>query len=202
MKGKMIMSRQTPMKTLLRLACEQPAVLSPVPLTPLLQAYAGVPLHEHVLSQRLHRLAAAVPELVLDQGEPIFERQAMLQESGGISYLYSEILIVPSAIPLLLYTRLLQEEPLEAIIQQLRLPTFREVIASGRASLAEIAEQKVAAAFGMEGGAEVLYRTSLFFVHERPHCATMRLTEMLPVAYVDEPQDASLCQPSWTARAS
>jgi chorismate-pyruvate lyase len=196
------MALQTPMQALLRMACEQSALLSAVPLTPLLQAYAGVPLHEHVLSQRLHRLAAAVPELVLDQGEPIFERQAMLQESGGISYLYSEILIVPSAIPLLLYTRLLQEEPLEAIIQELQLPTFREVIAAGRASLAEIADQKVAASFGMEGSAEVLYRTSLLFVHERPQCATMRLSEMLPVAYVDEPQDATLYKPSWVARAS
>lgn len=198
------MSRQTPMRTLLRLACEQPALLSAVPLTPLLEAYAGVPLQERVLYQELHRLAVVVPDPVLDQGEPIFERKAVLQGSGGsISYLYAETLIVPGAIPLHLYTRLLQEEePIDTIIQELRLPTFREVIASGRACLGEIADRTVAASFGADSSAEVLFRTSLLYVHQRPQCAKMRITEMLPVAYVDEKQDASGCKLSWTATPS
>ena len=198
------MSLQTPMRTLLRLACEQPVLLSTVPLTPLLEAYAGITLQQRVLYQELHRLAVAVPDLVLDQGEPIFERKAVLQGSGGsISYLYTEMLIVPSAIPLHMYTRLLQEEePLDTIIQELRLPTFREVIASGRASLGELADRTVAEFFGVDSSAEVLYRTSLLYVHHRPQCATMRITEMLPVAYVYEQQGNSLCKSPWTATPS
>ena len=193
-----MMSLKTAIQTLLRLTFEQLALLPGVPLTPLLEAYGGVPLQE------LHRLEAAVPDLVLDLREPIFERNVVLQGRGGsISYLSAESLIVPGAIPLHVSTRLLQvEEPIDTILQELRLPTFRKVIAYKRACLGEIADQKVAASFGTDGSADVLYRTSLLYVHQRPQCATMRITEMLPVAYMYEQQDASNCKPSWAATLS
>src|SRR2546426_6671764 len=113
-------------KTLLRLAFEDPELLPGVLMTPLLESSAGVPLQEHVLFHQLHPLAAAIPELVLDQGEPILERKVLLQGLGsGISYLYTEWLIVPDVLPLHVSTRLLQgRESLETIMQEYRLPTF------------------------------------------------------------------------------
>jgi chorismate-pyruvate lyase len=181
-------------KTLLRLAFEHPELLPGVLMTPLLEASAGVPLQERVLFHQLHPLAAAIPELVLDQGEPILERKVLLQGMvSGISYLYTELLIVPGVLPLHVSTRLLPGvEPLETIMQECRLPTVREIIAHGRACLGEIADQTVAEHFGMGLDADVLYRTSLLYLNQRPHCVTMRMTEMLPLACVAEQHGAAV----------
>ncbi len=184
-------------KTLIRLAFEHPELLPGVLMTPLLEASAGVPLQERVLFHQLHPLAAAIPELVLDQGEPVLERKVLLQGIGsGISYLYTESLIVPGVLPLHVSTRLLPGvEPLETIIQEYRLPTFREIIAYGHACLGEIADQTVAEHFGTGLRADVLYRTSLLYINQRPGCATMRMTEMLPVVCAAEQHDASVLDP-------
>ncbi len=184
-------------KTLLRLAFEDPELLPGVLMTPLLKASAGVPLQERVLFHQLHPLEAAIPELVLDQGEPILERKVLLQGIGsGISYLYTDLLIVPGVLPLHVSTRLLPGvEPLETIMQECRLPTFREIIVYGHACLGEIADQTVAEHFGTGLHAEVLYRTSLLYLNQRPQCATMRMTEMLPLACVAEQHGASVLDP-------
>ncbi len=184
-------------KTLLRLVFEYPELLPGVLMTPLLEASAGVPLQECVLSQGIHPLEAAIPELVLDQGEPVLERKVLLQGmESGISYLYTESLIVPGVLPLHIYTRLLQgREPLDTVIQECRLPTFREIIAHGRACLGDIADPTIAEHFGTGLHADVLYRTSLLYLNQRPQCATMRMTEMLSVACVAEQQGPSVLDP-------
>ena len=181
-------------KTLLRLAFEHPELLPGILLTPLLKASAGVSLQERVLFHQLHPLAAAIPELVLDQGEPVLERKVLLQGmESGISYLYTEWLIVPDVLPLHVSTRLLQgRESLETIMQECRLPTFHEVIAHGRACVGDIADQTVADHFGTGLHTDVLFRTSLLSIHQRPHCATMRMTEMLPLACVAEQHGAAV----------
>ena len=75
-------------KTLLRLAFEHPELLPGILMPPLLKASAGVPFQERVLFHQLHPLTAPIPELVLDQGEPILERKVLLQGmESGISYL-------------------------------------------------------------------------------------------------------------------
>jgi chorismate-pyruvate lyase len=103
-------------------------------------------------------------------------------------------------VPVNLYIRLLQgEEPIGRIIQALRLPTFHEVIAHGRARLEEIADRSVAEHFGVDPRADVLYRTSLLYLNRRSPCATMRITEMLPVAFVYE-QDGCVALVSGTRR--
>ncbi len=188
-------------KTLLQIliyqAFEHPELLPGILMTPLLKASAGVPLQEHVLFHQLHPLEAAIPELVLDQGEPVLERKVLLQSMvSGISSLYTELLIVPDVLPLHISTRLLPGvESLETIMQECRLPTFREIIAHGHACLGEIADQTVAAHFGTGLDAEVLYRTSLLYLTQRPHCATMRLIEMLPLACVAEQHGAAVLDP-------
>jgi chorismate-pyruvate lyase len=178
----------TDMKTLLRLACEDPVLLSGVFLSRLLEVSLGEALQPRVLFQDLHPLDVAMPELVLDQWEPILDRRVLLQAEGtGLPYLFVHSLIVPSTVPLSLYIRLLQgEEPLGRIIQALRLPTFREVIAHGRALLEEIAGPSVAESFRTGPCSDMLYRTSLLYLSRRAPCATMRITEMLPVALVYE----------------
>ncbi len=185
------------MKTLLRLAFEHQEVLSGVLMTPLLEAAAGVPLQVSILCQRLHRLEVAMPELVLDQGEPVLERRVLLRARGSrLGYLYSESLMVPDALPLSVSIRLLQrEELLETIMQECRLPIFREVIAHGRARLGEIAEKTVTDHLETSPETDVFYRTSLLYITQRPHCATMRITEMMPVAYVVESPDGSALDP-------
>src|SRR5260370_23779692 len=127
-------------KALLRIAFEYPELLPGVLMTPLLEASAGVPLQVRVLFHQLHPLEAAIPELVLDQGEPIIERKVLLEGmESGIYSLYTESLIVPGVLPLHVSTRLLQgREPLDTVIQECRLPTFREIIAHGRACLGDI----------------------------------------------------------------
>ncbi len=134
---------------------------------------------------------------MLDQGEPVLERKVLLQGmESGISYLYTEWLIVPDVLPLHVSTRLLQgRESLETIMQECRLPTFREIIAHGKACLGEIADQTVAEHFGMGLDADVLYRTSLLYLNQRPQCATMRMTEMLPLACVAEQHGAAVLDP-------
>jgi len=192
-----MLERKTLFQTLIHLAFEHPELLPGVLMTPLLEASAGVPLQERVLFHQLHPLKAAIPELVLDQGEPVLERKVLLQgKENGISYLYTEWLIVPDVLPLCVSIRLLQgREALEMLIQECRLPTFREIIAYGRACLGEIADQAVAAHFGTGLHAEVLYRTALLYITQRPHCAAMGLTEMLPLACVAEQPGASLLDP-------
>ncbi len=184
-------------KTLLRLAFEHPELLPGVLMTPLLEAFAGVPLQERVLFHQLHPLEAAIPELVLDQGEPVLKRKVLIQGIGsGINYLHAESLIVPGVLPLHVYTRLLQgREPVDTVLQECRLPTFREIIAHGHACLGEIADQTVADHFGTGLHADVLYRTSLLYINQRPQCATMRITEMLSVACVAEQQGPSVLDP-------
>ncbi len=181
-------------KTLLRLAFEHPELLPGVLMTPLLEASAGVPLQERVLFHQLHPLKAAIPELVLDQGEPILERKVLLQGMvSGISFLYTDLLIVPDVLPLHVSTRLLPGvEPLETIMQECRLPTVREI---GKACLGEIADQTVADHFGTGLDADVLYRTSLLYLNQRPQCATMRMNEMLPLACVAEQHGAAVLDP-------
>lgn len=121
----------TQVKLLLRLAFEHPELLPGVLLTPLLEASAGVPLQERVLFHQLHQLKAAIPELVLDQGEPVLERKVLLQgKENGITSLYTEWLIVPDVLPLCVSIRLLQgREALDTVLQECRLPTFREIFA-------------------------------------------------------------------------
>ena len=184
-------------RTLLRLAFEDPELLPGVLMTPLLKASTGVPFQERVLFHQLHPLAAAIAELVLDQGEPALERKVLLQGIvSGISYLYTDLLIVPGVLPLHVSIRLLPGvEPLETIMQECRLPTFREIIAHGHACLGDIADQTVAANFGTALYADVLYRTSLLYLTQRPHYATMRMTEMLPLACVAEQYGAAVLDP-------
>lgn len=184
-------------KTLLRLAFEDPELLPGVLMTPLLTASARIPLQERVLFHQLHPLEAAIPELVLDLGEPVLERKVLLEGMvSGISSLSTDWLIVPNVLPLYVCTRLLPGvEPLETIIQDCHLPTFREIIAHGHACLREIADQTVAAHFGTDLDAEVLYRTSLLYITQRPGCAALRMTEMLPVASVAEQYDAAVLDP-------
>ena len=193
---------KTDLQTLLRLAWEDPVLLAGGFLSTLLEASVGDVLQTRVLFQELRPPDAAMPELVLDQWEPVLERRALLQAAGsGMAYLYVHALIVPSTMPVNLYIRLLQgEEPLGRIIQALRLPTFREVIAHGRARLGDIADRSVAESFGADLSADVLYRTSLLYLSRRSPCATMRITEMLPVASVYEQQDGSVPLVSGTRR--
>ncbi len=193
---------KTGVQTLLRLACEDPVLLAGAFLAPLLEAYIGDTLQTRVLFQELRPPDAAMPELVLDQWEPVLDRRVLLQAAGsGMAYLYVHSLIVPSTVPVNVYIRLLQgEEPLGRIIQALRLPTFREVIAHGRARLEDIADRSVAEYFGTDLSADVLYRTSLLSMNQRSPCATMRITEMLPVASVYEQQDSSVSLVSGATR--
>ena len=84
-----MLERKTLLQTLIHLAFEHPELLPGVLMPPLLEAFAGVPLQVRVLFRQLHPLEAAIPELVLDQGEPVLERKVLLRGIGsGISYLY------------------------------------------------------------------------------------------------------------------
>ena len=85
---------------LIRLAFEQPALLSGVFMTPLLEGHAGGPLQVRLLAQQLCLAQAPLPELMLDRGEPILERKVLLQgRENAITYLYAESVIVPRALP-------------------------------------------------------------------------------------------------------
>ncbi len=192
-----MLERKTLLQTLIYQAFEHPELLPGVLMPPLLKAFAGVPLQERVLFHQLHPLAAAVPELVLDQGEPVLERKVLLQGmESGISYLYTEWLIVPDVLPLHVSSRLLQgRESLETIMQECRLPTFREIIAHGHACLGDIADQTVAEHLGTGLYTDVLYRTSLLSIHQRPQCTAMRMTEMLPLTCVAEQHGAAVLDP-------
>jgi chorismate-pyruvate lyase len=181
-----VIDLKSPIQMLIRLAFEQPALLSGVFMTPLLEAHAGKPLQVHVFSQQLRWLEAAVPELKLEAGESVLERKVLLENGGStIPYLYAEVLIVPGALPDPAYTRLLQGgEPIGRILQDLRLPTFREVIAHGRAYLGDFTDEMVAAQFDSSLHVEVAYRTLLLSVNQHSRGAAMRITEVIPLLYV------------------
>jgi chorismate-pyruvate lyase len=119
---------------------------------------------------------------MLERGEPILERKVLLQgRENAIPYLYAETVIVPRVLPTAVCARLLQgEEPIGRILQELRLPTFREIIAHGRASLGEIAGGRVTEHFEAGPSADVFYRTILLYVHPSPQRAAMRITEVMP----------------------
>ncbi|GHO47248.1 chorismate--pyruvate lyase family protein [Ktedonospora formicarum] len=180
-------------QNLIYLAFEHPTLLSGIFMTPLLEAHAGGPLQIHLLSQQIRQLEVAVPELLLNQQESILERKVLLQGRGNsIPYLYAEALIVPSALPAPAYARLLQgEEPIGRILQELRLPTFREVIAYGKACLGDLADGKVAEHFEIDLSAEVAFRTLLLYVNQHSQGAAMRITEVVPWIYAYDRQDAA-----------
>jgi len=176
------MDLKTSIEHLLRLAFEQPALLSGVFMTPLLEAHAGGPLQVRLLAQQLCLAQAPIPELMLDRGEPILEREVLLQgRENAITYLYAKTVIVPRALPAPVSTRLLRgEEPIGRILQELRLPTFREIIAHGRVCLGEIADERIAAHFETGSSTDVFYRTLLLYVNPSPQSAAMRITEVMP----------------------
>jgi chorismate-pyruvate lyase len=180
--GKAAMDLKLSIEHLLRLAFEQPALLSGVFMTPLLEAHAGEPLQVRLLAQRLCPAQAPIPELMLERGEPILEREVLLQgRENAITYLYAETVMAPRALPAPVCAKLLQgEEPIGRILQELRLPTFREIIAHGRASLGEIADGRVAEHFAAGPSADVFYRTLLLYIHPFPQRAAMRITEVMP----------------------
>lgn len=119
---------------------------------------------------------------MLDCGEPILERKVLLQgKENAITYLYAESVMVPRVLPAPVSARLLYgEEPIGQILQELRLPTFREIIAHGRASLGEIAGGRAAEHFEAGRSTDVFYRTLLLYVHPSPQRAAMRITEVMP----------------------
>jgi chorismate-pyruvate lyase len=180
--GKAAIDLKISIEHLIRLAFEQPALLSGVFMTPLLEAHAGSPLHVRLLAQQLCLAQAPIPELMLDRGEPILERKVLLQgRENAITYLYAESVIVPRVLPALVAARLLYgEEPIGRILQELRLPTFREIIAHGRVSLREIAGGRAAEHFEAGQSADVFYRTLLLYVNPSPQSAAMRITEVMP----------------------
>jgi chorismate-pyruvate lyase len=192
---KVSMDLKLSIEHLLRLVFEQPALLSSVFMTPLLEAHAGSPLQVRLLAQRLCPAQAPIPELMLDRGEPILERKVLLQgRENTITYLYAETVMVPRVLPPPVCARLLHtDEPIGRILQELRLPTFREIIAHGRASLGEIAGGRVAEYFEAGPSADVFYRTILLYVNPSPQRAAMRITEVMPWACVDDQQDG--CAP-------
>src|SRR5438874_2437221 len=185
--GKAAMDLKISIEHLIRLAFEQPALLSGVFMTPLLEAHGG-PLQVRLLAQRLCLAQDPIPELMLERGEPILERKVLLQgRENAITYLYAETVMVPRVLPAPVSIRLLHgEEPIGRILQELRLPTFREIIAHGRASLGEIAGGRAAEHFEAGHGAGVFYRTILLYVNPSPQRAAMRNTEVMPWAYVDD----------------
>jgi chorismate-pyruvate lyase len=170
--GKAAMDLKLSIEHLLRLAFEQPTLLSGVFMTPLLEGHAGGPLQVRLLAQRLCPAQAPIPELMLDRGEPILERKVLLQgRENAITYLYAETVMVPAVLPAPVCARLLQgEEPIGRILQELRLPTFREIIAHGRACLGEIAE----------GGAQRILRLVPVQTFSTEHycCMSIRLHSM------------------------
>ena len=180
--GKAGMGLKISIEHLIRLAFEQPTLLSGVFMTPLLEAHAGSPLHVRLLAQQLCLAQAPIPELMLDRGEPILERKVLLQgKENAITYLYAESVIVPRVLPAPVSARLLYgEEPIGRILQELRLPTFREIIAHGRASLGEIAGGRAAEHFETGRSTDVFYRTLLLYVNPSPQSAAMRITEVMP----------------------
>jgi chorismate-pyruvate lyase len=180
--GKAAMDLKLSIEHLIRLAFEQPALLSGVFMTPLLEAHAGSPLQVRLLAQQLCPAQAPIPELMLDRGEPILERKVLLQgRENAITYLYAESVIVPRVLPAPVSARLLHgEEPIGRILQELRLPTFREIIAHGRASLGEIAGGRAAEHFEAGRSADVFYRTLLVYVNPSSQRAAMRITEVMP----------------------
>ena len=180
--GKAAMHLKISIEHLIRLAFEQPTLLSGVFMTPLLEAHAGSPLHVRLLAQQLCLAQAPIPELMLDRGEPILERKVLLQgRENAITYLYAESVIVPRVLPAPVSARLLYgEEPIGRILQELRLPTFREIIAHGRANLGEIAGGRAAEHFEAGRSTDVFYRTLLLYVNPSPQSAAMRITEVMP----------------------
>jgi chorismate-pyruvate lyase len=180
--GKAAIDLKISIEHLIRLAFEQSALLSGVFMTPLLEAHEGSPLHVRLLAQQLCLAQAPIPELMLDRGEPILERKVLLQgRENAITYLYAESVIVPRVLPAPVAARLLYgEEPIGRILQELRLPTFREIIAYGRVSLGEIAGGRAAEHFEAGQSADVFYRTLLLYVNPSPQSAAMRITSVMP----------------------
>ena len=84
--GKAAMDLKVSIEHLLRLAFEQPALLSGVFMTPLLEAHAGSPLQVRLLAQQLCLAQAPIPELMLDRGEPILERKVLLQGKYSLRF--------------------------------------------------------------------------------------------------------------------
>ena len=110
--GKAAMNLKLSIEHLLRLAFEQPALLSGVFMTPLLEAHGGS-LQVRLLAQRLCLAQAPLPELMLDRGEPILERKVLLQgRENALTYLYAESVIVPRVLPAPVSARLLYGEEL------------------------------------------------------------------------------------------
>ena len=181
--GKAAMDLKISIEHLIRLAFEQPALLSGVFMAPLLEAHAGSPLQMRLLAQQLCLAQAPLPELMLERGEPILERKVLLQgRENALTYLYAESVIVPRVLPAPASARLLHgEEPIGRILQELRLPTFREIIAHGRASLREVADGRAAEHFKAGPSADVFYRTLLMYVNPSPQSAAMRITEVMPL---------------------
>ncbi len=159
--------------------CEelQDALLSPIQrillvtdgtITYILQAYAGERVVMMKLSQSLRAADSDVPELELDQGETLLEREILLcGGESGTTYLCARSLVASDRLPGALRRDLISgHRPIGDLIHRERIETFREILEVGCEPAGQVGRY-----FDLEADAPLFFRTYRIFSSGRPLAA-------------------------------
>ncbi len=143
-------------------------------VTHILEAYAEEPIAVVKLLQRIGTGDGVDPTLELAAGDKVLTRHVVLRGSqSGRNLLYAEALVAIARVsPVVLDGLVTTDRPLGILLAENRTEAFREILGVGRAPAGE-----VGAHFGLDAGAELIWRCYRIVVGRRP---TMVITEKFP----------------------
>lgn len=134
-------------------------------VTHILEAYAEEPIDVVKLLQRISIGDDVDPALELSPGDEVLHRQVVLQgRQSGRSLLYAEALIAVARVPrVVLDGLLITDRPMGILLAENRTEAFREILDVGREAAGELG-----AHFGLDGGAELIWRRYRIVIDRRP----------------------------------
>jgi chorismate-pyruvate lyase len=140
----------------------------------MLEAYFQEPMEVVPLSQHLRDSRERVPELDLDAGQPILQREILLRgQISGRTVLHADSIVVPDRLSARLREGLLeQQRPIGELLLADRLETYREILHSTRREAGPLARH-----FHLYETAPFLTRTYVITVGGQ---GIMRITETFP----------------------
>jgi chorismate-pyruvate lyase len=146
-------------------------------VTEVLETYSGEPIRATKLLEETISPEQAVAALEVSAGEPVLSRKTLLQGAKThVNLLYAEVTVALDRIGDSFRRKLLETgTPIGQIMKEQRLEVYRELLDSGKRPAGQLAEH-----FGIDGEAEMIFRTYRMFNQGRP---IMIVMETFPESY-------------------
>lgn len=143
-------------------------------VTHILEAYAGEPIEVVKLLQAFDTANEGDAALAVAPGDKVLRRRVLLRgRLGGQNLLFAEAVVVLDRVdPAVLDGLLETDKPIGVLLSEHRTETFREILSVGREPAGGRATH-----FGIDAGADVIFRTYRIVAGGRP---VILITEKFP----------------------